>query len=316
MTCYHPHTMYPRLGGGRWTNDPRKAAGAGRILPCGRCQACRKRITSDWTNRLIREAQYHPQRVLMLTLTFANEHLPANFSVDKKFVQKTLKRIRKRFGKGLRYYLVAEYGDSDTGTKRPHYHILIFGLELTDLCDPEKTQSNFIQYRSPSVESCWTDPKTGELRGRVRVSFADASTMSYVAGYVHKKLGGPRAKAEYSRVHPVTGEIVKVEPEFALMSRKPGIGFDWFDEFADTDAQSEFLINRGRPSAMPRYYARLRDVAAKMSDAQQVVAKLARRAKAEARSKKQAADLTPERLAVREEVHDLRTQGLARGRVR
>jgi hypothetical protein len=67
---------------------------------------------------------------------------------------------------------------------------------------------------------------------------------------------------------------------------------------------------------MPRYYARLRDVAAKMSDAQQVVAKLARRAKAEARSKKQAADLTPERLAVREEVHDLRTQGLARGRVR
>jgi hypothetical protein len=313
--------MYPRLGGGRWTNDPRKAAGAGRILPCGRCQACRKRITSDWTNRLIREAQYHPQRALMITLTLEDKHLPADFSVNKKFAQKTLKRIRKRFGKDkrgnrLRYYLVAEYGSREDKTKRPHYHILVFGIELTDLCDPDKTQSNFIQYRSPSVESCWTDPKTGELRGRVRVSFADAATMSYVAGYVHKKLGGLRAKVEYSRVHPVTGEIVEVEPEFALMSRRPGIGKKWFDEFADTDAQSDFLINRGRPSAMPRYYARLRDEAAKMSDAQQAVAKLARRAKAEARSKKQAADLTPERLAVREEVHDLRTQGLARGRVR
>lgn len=310
--------MFPRIGGGRWTNDPRKAAGAGRIVPCNRCQACRKRITSDWTNRLIREAQYHTQPVLMLTLTFANEHLPADYSVEKKLAVKTLKRIRKRFGNGLRYYLVSEYGDNDTGTKRPHYHILIFGLELTDLCDPEKTQSNFIQYRSPSVESCWTDPKTGELRGRVRVSFADAATMSYVAGYVHKKLGGPRAEAEYSRVHPTTGEIVQVQPEFALMSRRPGIGRDWYDEFADTDAKSDFLITRGRPSAMPRYYARLRDqaAAANMSEAQQVVAKFARRANAEASSAKQAADLTPERLAVREEVHALRTQGLARGRGR
>lgn len=109
-------------------------------------------------------------------------------------------------------------------TRRPHYHLILFALELPDLCEPSKTQSGFVQYKSPSLERVWSDRETGTLRGFVDVSYADRGAFSYVAGYVHKKLGNPKDAADYMRVHPVTGEVLQVRPEFARMSRKPGIG--------------------------------------------------------------------------------------------
>lgn len=315
MVCYHPHTMFPAKGGGRWTADPRKAVGDGRSFHCNRCQGCRKRKTSEWTVRLMHEAKYHPQRALMVTLTYADAFLPADYSICRKVVQKFLKRLRKRFGCKVRFFAVGEYGDSETGTRRPHFHLILFGLELDDLCDAEESQKGFIQYRSPALESCWTDPASGELRGRVRVSYADWASFSYVAGYVFKKLGGPKAEAEYRRIHPVTGEIVQVQPEFALMSRRPGIGGDWFEEFAESDVRSEFVVVNGRKRALPDYYRRKRDAidAARRSEARTLAAKIERQAEAEASLVAKAADLTPERLAVREEVHVLRTMHLARG---
>lgn len=315
VPCYHPFEMFPARGGGRWTSDRRKAAGDGRMFNCNRCQGCRARKTAEWTYRLEREAAFHEARPLMITLTYANEHLPPDFSVSRKAVSKFLRRLRRLYGCRVRFFAVGEYGDAETGTKRPHYHIILFGLVLSDLCDPEKSQRGFVQYRSPSLESVWSDPVTGALFGRVRVSFADRAAMSYCAGYVHKKLGGPKATEEYRRVHPLTGEVVQVEAEFALMSRRPGIGGAWFDRYAETDARSEFVISDGRRVGMPGYFRRKREEAdaARLSEARVLAAKMERRAQVDERLAAKAEDLTEERLLVREEAHRLRTAHLARG---
>lgn len=315
MPCYDPRFMFKPRDGGRYTFDSRKSDEPSVPVGCGRCEGCRARRTSQWRIRLMHEARYHDAVPLMITLTYANEFLPEDFSVSKLAVQLFVMRLRKRFGSGVRYYACGEYGSKDGGTKRPHYHLIVYGVTLDDLCDADMSQRGFVQYRSPSVEACWTDPKTGVLRGRVKVSFADGKAMGYVAGYVHKKLGAKPDDAKYVREHSVTGEVLRVRPEFALMSRRPGIGGAWFEQFGESDAQSDFVVVDGVKVGLPTYYRRRADELYKAARGAEALAdRKADRAMASAdKVAAQAADLTPERLAVRRELHVLRVASLARG---
>lgn len=72
------------------------------------------------------------------------------------------------------------------------------------------------------------------------VTFESAA---YVARYVVKKLTGPRA-AEYG------GRV----PEFGVMSRRPGIGKGWFDQFANEVYPADSVVTRGRECRPPRFY--------------------------------------------------------------
>jgi len=77
---------------------------------------------------------------------------------------------------------------------------------------------------------------------------------AYIARYVTKKVTGQRAAAHYERVSPSTGELVQVEPEFATMSRRPGIGAGWFAKYGSEVYPSDEVIVRGRACRPPRYY--------------------------------------------------------------
>lgn len=71
-----------------------------------------------------------------------------------------------------------------------------------------------------------------------------------------KKVLGKNAPDDprYSRVNLITGECIQAEREFALMSRRPGIGSEWFDKYQSDAFPSDFLISDGKKHPVPRFY--------------------------------------------------------------
>ena len=67
---------------------------------------------------------------------------------------------------------------------------------------------------------------------------------AYVARYCTKLVTGKEREAHYA------GRT----PEFALMSRRPGIGARWLDEFVHDVYPSDELVVNGRPTKPPRYF--------------------------------------------------------------
>ena len=73
-----------------------------------------------------------------------------------------------------------------------------------------------------------------------------------------KKVRGEGAPEYYSNwIDPITGEIKEVKPEYATMSRKPGIGKPWFDKYKEDVFPNDYCIVRGHEVRPPRYYETL-----------------------------------------------------------
>lgn len=312
MVCYNPRSMWPSKAGGRWTFFPAEAkpGAQGVEVGCYHCQGCKAARTAEWTQRNVWEFDAHGKVGCFVTLTFANEHLPDSYSVDVRTLQLFLKRLRKRlwksFGVRIRFFAVGEYGDDEGATKRPHYHVLVYGWRPEDAVQIENAQSGLPQWQSALLSEVWG-------QGRVTVGDVTPQSISYCAGYVFDKRRGDAAKEEYSgRLHPVTGELRDVRPPFNVMSRRPGIGMGWYEQFRDTDATATFVVRGGRKRAMPRAIIRqrLKDMA---SDAEREAFQAERRDAAAAEAEKRASDNTTGRRLVREVVKVLKAQALARG---
>ena len=120
-------------------------------------------------------------------MTYNDEHL--SFS-DKGFptlvvadVQKFMKRLRKHFtGTRVRFYLAGEYGSRNF---RPHYHAILYGIDLADFPDLYPRGYNELKqayYSSPTMERIWKN-------GFIIMSEVTSRTCAYVARYVMKKQG-------------------------------------------------------------------------------------------------------------------------------
>lgn len=194
-------------------------------IPCGRCIGCRLDYSKEWADRCLLELQSH-EHSAFVTLTYDDDHLPLSHYLDeetgetgeaptllKRDVQLFMKRLRKRYqyDNHLMYYAAGEYGGL---TSRPHYHIIIFGLRLDDLVFYKKSPQGHNYYNSAFMNSVWQD------KGFVVVADVTWETCAYTARYVTKKLYGKEA---------VIYEKYNIEPEFALMSRRPGISRSFFD---------------------------------------------------------------------------------------
>lgn len=180
-------------------------------FPCGQCLACRINKRRVWTLRLSLERRMH-DKAAFVTLTYDPQHIPMDMDLVpqlcKRDCQLFVKRLRKRYGDGIRYYLCGEYGET---YGRPHYHAIIFGV------GPEDLDPYWLMYRGKSPES---PLKTLWGKGLVHVGDCTLESVQYVAGYVTKKIS---KMSEDS-----------LEPEFALMSRRPGIGAGMVSAIADT----------------------------------------------------------------------------------
>lgn len=211
-------------------------------VPCGKCMECLLNYSKQWANRMMLEAQDHEHNYF-LTLTYDNDHLHFNSlgiaTLYKKDFQDFMKRLRRRFEPDIiRFFAAGEYGDH---TFRPHYHAIVFGLNIPDL-DHFGFSSGFPVFISDTISSIWK-------QGHVMIAPISWDTCAYTARYVVKKAN------HYSKdVYHASN----VEPEFCLMSRRPGIAKNYFDEHYKDIYETDQLIfstpSGGKVSKPPKYF--------------------------------------------------------------
>lgn len=240
MPCYKPISGWrPRPGAAsrKLVFNPRFALLDHPVtIPCGQCIGCRLERSRQWAVRCIHEASLHEANCF-ITLTYAPEHLPASGSLVLKDFQDFMKRLRKRFGSGIRFFHCGEYGDKFS---RPHYHACLFNFDFPDRVLFKDGPSKL--FVSESLQALW--PFGFSTIGDVTFESA-----AYVARYVTKKITGISAEAHYS------GR----KPEYTTMSRRPGIGRGWYDKYkGDCYPFDELVVRDGQimkpPKAYDRYY--------------------------------------------------------------
>ena len=173
----------------------------GNEFACGQCMPCRVKRTMEWTMRLCHERNTYIeklQKVMFVTLTYKDEFLPPNkrpenpkneglYSLEPRDLQLFMKRLRFELSKEdrkIRFYACGEYGER---TARPHYHIIIFGMDKNKLAEGENIyQRRRLRYHDQElVKKCW---KKADIYWFG--SGYDEKVMSYTSGLYTKKVNG------------------------------------------------------------------------------------------------------------------------------
>jgi len=220
--CISPIKLKPYIVG--WTPEQQivvKTHGIKQkenLVPCGKCNECRARRISGWSFRLQKESLLH-KTAHFVTLTYGDKP-PLTISnlmtLEKKHLQNFFKYLRKD-GEKIKYYACGEYGSR---TKRPHYHLIIFGT-TTDM-----------------IMKHWS-------HGHVHFGQVTGASIGYTLKYMCKETKIPEFWND-DRI-----------PEFALMSKKLGLNYltpqmiQWHQ--ADLKNRCYATINEIKIS-LPRYY--------------------------------------------------------------
>ena len=243
MPCFKPLNVWQRVPGAQVTFSPTSPDDRKLRIPCGQCIGCRLRRSQEWAARIVHEASESKNNAFV-TLTY--EHVPYGGTLVKRHLQLFMKRLRKRVPQKVRFFGVGEYGEQ---TKRPHYHVVLFNYWPQDAEYFRDINGNRY-YVSNELSELW--PRGHHLCGHVTFDSA-----AYCARYCTKKITGAAANEHYEQLVEETGEIIQREPEFAVMSRRPGIGKDWFAKYRDDVFPSDEVIVKGRQIKPPRYYDKL-----------------------------------------------------------
>lgn len=240
MPCYHPVRAWrgsARNPSGKQSIvfHPRQADDHTRPidLPCGRCIGCRLEHSRQWAIRCVHEAQLHDQNCF-LTLTYSDDKLPCDASLDVRHFQLFIKKLRKRYPeKDIRYFHCGEYGEE---TNRPHYHAILFGFDFEDK-KRHKNYNGHWTWTSEELERLWG-------LGFCIIGTCSFASAAYVARYITKKVTGDLAEEHYA------GR----KPEYITMSRRPAIGKRWLDRFSDDIVKGDFCVVNGKKVGLPKYY--------------------------------------------------------------
>ncbi|QXP08579.1 MAG: replication initiator protein [Arizlama microvirus] len=295
MPCYHPLSAWQLLNvktaKGKPTisfKNPYAKPSATRVgiqVPCGQCIGCRLERSRQWAIRCVHEAYGHEDNAF-ITLTYAPEHLPPDVSLNKSHFQKFMKRLRKAISPLLvRFFHCGEYGEIN---QRPHYHACLFGYSF-----PDKVlyaiRDECRLYMSPMLQKLWP-------YGFSTVGDVTFESAAYVARYITKKITGDLAEKHYN------GRL----PEYTTMSRRPGIGKNWYDKYSSDVYPSDEVVLRGKILTPPRFYDQQLE---KENLELYTKIKLDRKAQAILNS----ADNTTKRLAVKEQCKIAQFKLLKRG---
>lgn len=295
MTCYHPITGWRSQAGrnpatGLWPIVFNRRDGYSDLevqVPCGRCIGCRLERSRKWAMRCVHEASLYKDNCF-ITLTYDDFHLDPSGSLNVEDYQLFMKRLRKHFGSGVRFFHCGEYGEL---YGRPHHHAILFNCDFDDkelMFHNAKTGFNL--YSSNLLGTLWPFG----LHSIGNVSF---ESCAYVARYIMKKVTGDDANSHYH------GR----KPEYVTMSRRPGIGHDWICKYIDDVYPHDFVIIRnGIKCKPPAYYDNIYDSI--MSNSNLSGIKYARKKYAI----DHAVDNTPSRLAVKEECVSIKLDKLSR----
>ena len=255
MTCFGPIDAYrPKrfLANGDPNPDRRlvfrkdKGETGIRIrIPCGQCAGCRLETSRQWAMRCMHEKQMH-NASSFLTLTYSDARLPEGGSLSMDDYQKFMKRLRWKFGDGIRFCGCGEYGDT---TRRAHYHILLLNIDFNDRVYHKMSPSGAPLFTSKVLDDLWSDD-LGNL-GHALIGNVDFDSCAYVARYVMKKIDNWDT-VKSGLYCPVTG-LVREAP-FLTMSRRPGLGSSWFDKYGIHAYKFDSIIMNGMEVRPPRFY--------------------------------------------------------------
>ncbi|AXH73038.1 MAG: replication initiator protein [Microviridae sp.] len=209
----------------------------------------------QWGLRCLHEAKLWPHNQYV-TLTYSDENLPPGGSVCLRDVQLFMKRLRKAKNSStanpVRFFLGAEYGDEN---RRPHYHALLFNCEFRD--------KRFISENARG-EPLFTSAELSELwpHGFNSIGAVTFDSAVYCAKYAMKKLNvsensSDAAVAAYEAryvVYDADGIVYQRDPEFAVMSRRPGIGAGYYEKYGNEVRAHDTVIVNGREVRPPRFY--------------------------------------------------------------
>lgn len=298
MPCYHPISAWQLLNvktkNGKPSisfKNPYARPSKDRVgiqVPCGQCIGCRLERSRQWAIRCVHEAYGHENNAF-ITLTYSPENLPPGGSLpnyEGGDFQLFMKRLRKAVSPvKIRFFSCGEYGEKN---ERPHYHACIFGYDFPDKV-LYTVRDGCRLYRSPMLEKIWN-------LGFATVGDVTFESAAYVARYVTKKITGGLAEDHYKGKNP----------EYTTMSRRPGIGKGWYDEFKGDVFPCDNVVIRGKIMRPPRFYDKKLEV-----DNPEMLAsiKLKRKAKALAA----ADDNTAARLKAKETCKLAQFQQLKRG---
>lgn len=207
-------------------------------VPCGKCEACIKRRVSGWSFRLMQEDRYSTSSYF-ITLTYDRKHCPISknrfMSLRPEHLQLFFKRLRTNTGRyysrisaatmgrsrvsnlPIKYYSVGEYG---TKGGRPHYHLILFNAELSQ------------------VSPAW-------MMGDVHYGQVSGASVGYTLKYLSKSWRPQHRNDDR-------------EPQFSRMSQGLGRSYlspkikQWHKD--DITERMCLTLPDGRKLAMPRYY--------------------------------------------------------------
>lgn len=194
---------------------------------CGTCLGCRIDKSNEWANRCLMEAKTSKQTPWFITLTYES----APKELQKRDLQLFFKRLRNKYGEGIRYFACGEYGGK---TLRPHYHAIIFNWKPEDL---KPITEKF--YKSDELTRIWG-------MGYTTIREADKTTMAYTARYASKKMLMKLPEGK--------------EKPFLLMSRRPGIGSEYMKTNQKTTERTGRIYIKSEDKViqtLPRYAKKL-----------------------------------------------------------
>ncbi len=246
-------------------------------IPCGQCLECRIKASKELAQRALAETTLHKSNYF-ITLTYDNEHIGhcygetvSRTTGEYGFHPNLVKRDFQLFAKNLRQYN-AELGNSELvifycgeyGPEhgRPHFHAIVYGLELPDL-KLFKNENGVSYFTSDIVSNAWRDfeheGKDARPRGFSLVCDVNWSTCAYVARYVTKKMIG-NSENDYQSLC----KDFNVEPqqrEFHQGPKRPGLGKNWLLENMDDVYEHDKVVLPGGKLLQPcSYFDKLYDI--------------------------------------------------------
>ena len=202
-------------------------------IPCQHCWACKLNYSAQWATRIMVEC-LSSEHNYFITFTYDDLHIPipetseyngqtfvndgtwlgSLFPEDiTKFMNSLRKYFERKGHTGIKYFYAGEYGET---TKRPHYHMILMNcpLDITQFYDFHIDGRCKEHWKSHEIERYWD-------QGMIDIGEVEFASAAYVARYCMKKITDNTDKITYYE----NGML----PEFVRMSRRPGIGSNYYN---------------------------------------------------------------------------------------
>lgn len=248
MPCLSPLRGYSTSDGPVTFSSRHPAIIDSLTLPCGKCRFCVLDLSRQWMVRAVHEGLSHVHSCFV-TLTYADEHLPAFGSLSRRDPQLFLKRLRWWCQSvGIASPSVFGCGEYGSVGLRPHYHLCIFGLWFPDAVARGKSETGGQLFESEILSGLWG-------LGRCNFSAFTPATAGYVARYSAAKFEENQMQIYDPVTDPETGELVLRQLPFLIAPKRPALGLSFIEKHHEgVYSHDSIVLPDGHTSGRVKFY--------------------------------------------------------------